>query len=92
MAGQEREVVEREIDRALVEEWDPLEVRATPGEHTEYRRFVPGIYSLLARGSSDVQVTRHLHQIERDELGHPELAARDLTPVVRTLRAIERSI
>ncbi|HEX6537161.1 MAG TPA: hypothetical protein VF041_21445 [Gemmatimonadaceae bacterium] len=92
MPGTEREEAERAIDRALLDQWDPLGVRETPGPHDEYRRFVPGIYSLLARGGSDVQVTRLLHQLERDELGHPELAARDLTPLVRTLREIERSI
>ena len=92
MASTERQDVERAIDRVLLDQWDPLGVREAPGEHEEYRRFVPGIYSLLARGGSDVQVARHLHQLERDELGHPELATRDLTPVVRTLRESERSI
>lgn len=92
MPGTEREVIEREINRVLVEQWDPLGVHTQPGEHDEYRRYVPSVYSLLARGASDVQVARFLHQIERDELGHPELAQRDLTPVLQTLRALEREI
>lgn len=89
MAGQPRENVEAEIGRILVEQWDPLGVRATPEPHAEYAPYAHEMYSLLARGASDVQIARRLHQAERDELRHPELVTRDLTPLVRALRALE---
>jgi hypothetical protein len=91
MPGAGREAMERAIGNALLEQWDPLGVHERPGAHDEYAQYAPGVYSLLARGASDVQVARHLHKIEADELGHPELATRDLTPVLRTLRALERT-
>ena len=89
MAGQPRENVEAEISRILVEQWDPLGVRAKPAPHAEYASYANEMYSLLARGASDVQIARRLHQAERDELQHPELVTRDLTPLVRALRALE---
>ena len=92
MPESDRGAIERAIGEALLLQWDPLGVGAEPGEHPEYRRYVPDVYSLLARGASDVQIARHLHRLESDEFGHPELATRDLTAVLRTLRALERSI
>jgi hypothetical protein len=91
MSVPERQEIERAIGRALLEEWDPLNVHNEAGPHTEYTRYVPELYSLLARGGSDVQVARHLHQIEHRDFGGPEPPTRDLSVVLRTLRAIERS-
>jgi hypothetical protein len=87
-----RQAIENEIGRALLEQWDPLSVHAEPGDHHEYDRFVPEVYSLLARGASDTQVARYLHHLERDELGHPERIAAELTPLLQTLRALERRL
>lgn len=92
MSSPEHLEIERAIERALLEQWDPLNVHDAPGVHEEYHRYVHELFSLLARGGSDVQVARYLHRIEAEELGHPELAARDLTAVLHTLRAIERTI
>jgi hypothetical protein len=91
MPSGEREEIERAIGRALLEQWDPLGLHDRPGPHEEYARYVPELYSLLARGGSDVQVARHLHRIEHQDFGGPEPPTRDLGPVLRTLRAIERS-
>ncbi len=89
---QERAVTEGAIRCALLEQWDPLGVHEQPGEHEEYTKYVHDLYNLLARGGSDVQVARHLHTIERDEMGHPELATRDLSALLKTLRAIEKAM
>lgn len=90
MSDQERTTVEREISRALLETWDPLGVHDQPGVHQEYEGYAPELYSLLARGSSDTQVGRRLHQIEHEKFGGPELPTRDLSGVLRELRMIER--
>ena len=94
MPALERVQAEQVIERALLEEWDPLGVRDEPGAHREYVRYAPELYSLLARGGSDVQVARYLCQIEHRDFGGPapELPGRDVSAVVRTLRAIERRI
>jgi hypothetical protein len=88
MSAQGREVVEAEIGRILLEQWDPLGTRAGPAPGA-YAPYAHEVYNLLARGASDVQIARRLHQAERDELQHPELVDRDLTPVVRAIRALE---
>ena len=92
MPESDRVTIEQAIGEALLLHWDPLGVGAQPGVHAEYRRFVPDVFSLLARGASDVQIARHLHRLESDELGHPELATRDLTSVLRSLRELERKL
>jgi hypothetical protein len=90
--GLDRLAAEERIERALLEQWDPLGVASAPGEHPEYRSFAHEVYNLLARGASDAQVARYLHRYEDGELGHPELAACDLTPLVTRLRTIERQM
>ena len=80
---------ERKIAEVLLAQWDPLRVRDIPGTHEEYLGHAHSVYSLLARGASSVQVSRYLHHIESDEMHHPELAAKDLTPLLTALRAID---
>lgn len=92
MPDLDRPAAEACIELALLEQWDPLGVASAPGEHPEYHPFAHEIYNLLARGASDVQVARYLHRAEDGELGHPELASRDLTPLVNRLRTIERQM
>lgn len=87
-----REEVERSIARAMIDHWNPLGLSDSAEPHHEYDRFAHEVYSLLARGASDVQVARFLHRVEREELGHPELADAELTPLLTTLRSLERSI
>lgn len=88
----ERAAAEREIERVLLDQWDPLGVRASPADEHAYAPYAHEVYGLLARGASDVQIARHLHHIERDNLAHPELAGRDLSHVVRALRKLEAQI
>jgi hypothetical protein len=92
MSPESREATERAIERVLLDQWDPLGVREQPGPRAEYAPYVHDVYSLLARGASDVQIARHLHRIESEELHLPELASRDLTAIVRALRKVESSL
>lgn len=79
---------EREIAGVLLTHWDPLRVRDTPGTHTEYLTHAHAVYALLARGASSLQISRYLHQVESEEMHHPELVSEDLTPLLRALRAV----
>lgn len=79
---------ERAIADVLLQHWDPLRVRESPGTHDEYLTHAHTVYGLLARGASSVQISRYLHHVESDEMHHPELAAEDLTPLLKALRAI----
>jgi hypothetical protein len=92
MSSFDRLAAEERIERALLEQWDPLGVASAAGEHLEYRMYAHEVYNLLARGASDVQIARYLHRAEDNELGHPELASRDLAQLVTRLRTIEREM
>ena len=92
MSSLDRPAAEERIERALLEQWDPLGVANEPGAHPEYQPYAHEVYNLLARGASDVQIARYLHRAEDGELGHPELASRDLSPLVTRLRTIERQM
>lgn len=91
MASEKQVAIEAEIEAALLEQWDPLGKRGEPG-YDGYKAYAHDLYNLLARGGSDVQVTRRLHEAEAVELGHPELVERDISGLVRILRGIERRI
>jgi hypothetical protein len=92
MPSLDRSAAEARIERALLEQWDPLGVAQAPGEHPDYQPYAHELYNLLARGASDVQIGRYLHRAEDAELGHPELASRDLALLVTRLRTIERQM
>ena len=84
----DRATSEAEISRLLLEGWDPLGVRSQPGAEGQYLEYAHQLFGMLARGASDVQIARHLHHAESEELHHPELRERDLTPLVRALRSL----
>ena len=92
MPSLDRSAAEARIAHALLEQWDPLGVASALGEHPEYQPYAHELYNLLARGASDVQITRYLHRAEDSELGHPELASRDLAPLLSELRTIEHQM
>jgi hypothetical protein len=87
----DKQTAEDMIANLLLQHWDPLGVKENPGPHPEYAGYAHEVFGLLARGASDVQIARHLHRAERDELQKPELVERDLTVLVGELRAFENS-
>lgn len=91
MPDAKREQIESSITGILFNEWDPLGVHDQPDHANDYAKYAHDVYGLLMRGASDIQVGRHLHRIEREEMLHPEADARDLTAVLHTLRVLERS-
>ncbi len=84
----ERADAERAINALLAAQWDPL----ASHDAASYQHVGHEVYALLARGASDTQVGRYLHKVEREEMGHADADARDLTAVLTTLRAIERTM
>jgi hypothetical protein len=92
MSTENQLAIEAEIGKLLQDEWDPLGTRNEPEPHAGYPQYAHEIYNLLARGASDTQIGRRLHKAEADELHHPELTTRDLTPLLRALRAVEKRI
>ena len=93
MSAEPREAIEAEICQILADAWAPLGADASSEEAaSRYAAYAHEVYSLLARGASDTQIARRLHVAERDELAHPELTTRDLTPLTARLREIEHRI
>ena len=87
-----RDEAENAIQSVLLDQWDPLGVRAEAGPHTEYTAYAHEVMGLLLRGGSDVQVERYLRHVEGEVLHRADLAGHDLTPVVRALRGIEHQM
>ena len=99
MGTLDRTAAETAIAQALHDYWDapgsgaPMaDGTATPPAPTEYAAFAHELYTLLLRGGSDPQVERLLRAIEQEQLHRPELDGRDHTPVLRALRALERTM
>ncbi len=61
--------IEESIRRVLVEDWDPMGVRADRRRRREYDRHIPGIYALLVSGAPVEAVAQRLAQIEQDDMG-----------------------
>ena len=99
MGTLDRTAAETAIAQALHEYWDstgngaPATGDGGPdGRGAGYGEYAHELYTLLLRGGSDPQVERLLRSIEHERLHRPELEARDHTPVVRALRALERTM
>ncbi len=92
MSIENQTAIEAEIAQLLLDQWDPLGTRDLPEPREGYPKYAHEVYNLLARGASDTQIGRRLHQAEVGELNHPELSTRDLTPLLCALRAIEKRI
>lgn len=92
MSVEDREAIEAEIEAVLLEQWDPLGKRTDTTRYGGYKDYAHEVYNLLARGASDTQIARRLHEAEAKELDHPELIERDLSAMMRVLRKIESRI
>jgi DNA-binding NarL/FixJ family response regulator len=92
MTIENQAAIEAEIGQLLLDHWDPLGMRDQPEPHARYPEYAHEVYNLLARGASNTQIGRRLHQAESGELNHPELATHDLTPLLHALRLIEKRI
>ncbi len=92
MTAPQAGAAEREIAGILLAQWDPLRVRDTPGTHEEYLTHAHAVFALLARGASSLQISRYLHQVESEEMHHPELVSEDLQPLLKALRAVNLDV
>jgi hypothetical protein len=88
LKGRGREI-QRQIARILAEDWDPISVRGEPEAKGEYDMYVGGIYGLLARGATTIELAEHLESIEREKMGFPHSRAAHLLPIAERLRAVD---
>ncbi len=73
------------IQRILLNEWDPIEVRGIPEAKGEYDDYVGGVYRLLATGASPQKVAEHLAEVELTTMGLPRRAIESVLPVAEEL-------
>jgi hypothetical protein len=76
------------IRRILLNEWDPIGIRDTAECQDEYDRYIGGIYRLLARGATDLEIVDHLYQIESQQMLWPRPDKETLHPVAQSLRGL----
>ena len=96
MASNDRKVAKakamRQIDRlqAILRKWDPIGVQ--PGEFApadEYDSYAPHIVSLVARGCSVAELTRHMEELRTGIIGveaNPERDHEIAAEIVEALR------
>ncbi len=77
-----------EIDRILLEVWDPIGVNQISLARHEYSRYVAGVFELLASGASDEAIAEHLLRIATDVMGLTGLRIADMLPTLRAIRTI----
>ncbi|MBI5706707.1 MAG: hypothetical protein HZC36_06920 [Armatimonadetes bacterium] len=58
-----------EVDRILLEDWDPLDVREEPDAYDEYTNYAPLVIRRLMDGCSQEQICELLAHIELDWMG-----------------------
>ncbi|HTR36392.1 MAG TPA: hypothetical protein VMH80_10845 [Bryobacteraceae bacterium] len=63
-----RDIQDR-IRRVLMREWDPIGVDGVAEAADEYDSYIGGIYGLISRGASAVEISAHLRKLEIDEMG-----------------------
>ncbi len=87
MADRKKTAVEIQggIQRILLQEWDPIDVRGIPEAKDEYDDYVGGVYRLLATGASPQEVAKHLAEIEVSTMGLPRRAIESVLPVAEEL-------
>ncbi len=73
------------IQRILVQEWDPIDVRGIPEAKDEYDDYVGGVCRLLATGASPQEVAEHLAEIEVTTMGLPRRPIESVLPIAEKL-------
>jgi len=57
------------IQKALIEEWDPIGVRDVPEAQGEYDSYVPMLYDLLLLNKPDEEIFDYLWWVETEHMG-----------------------
>ena len=85
---QESRRIRQEIQRVLLDVWDPIGIQNEPNAQDEYDSYLGGIFGLLVSGASDEDLTTQLWQIATDQMGlSPK--RNDMASTVRALRKIQ---
>jgi hypothetical protein len=72
MAGKDRlriQEIQDKIRRVLMEQWDPIGVNDVPQAADEYDTYIGGIYGLIQRGVSELDISEHLRGLEIHQMG-----------------------
>jgi hypothetical protein len=76
------------IRQVLVEEWDPLGIRADPSSHPAYDCYVQDLTLLVLGGGSDADIADYFRGVETDRL---RLGGVDEPRLTRVLDALRRA-
>ena len=79
----------RAICKILWEQWDPIGVNDNPVTFDEYNAYTGGVYTLLARGASEGEITNHLRNIETNHTGLRGSGDEHLASVAAMLRTVD---
>jgi hypothetical protein len=88
MVWQDSDMVDKErsreirchIRRVLMAEWAPIGVSDIPEAADEYDSYIGGVYELLERGASAVNICDYLRNIEVDQMEMVDASRQPLLP------------
>lgn len=78
----------RQINRILLDQWDPIGVREEPAAQNEYEMYVYGAFRLLVDGASEQAIARYLLEIERERMGMDGTSGTHRLAVAASLKAL----
>jgi len=73
--------IHRQMRVVLARDWDPIGVGDAPGAFDEYYDYVRGAYDVAVETRSTHAVAQHLLEMERERMGLPSRAVREVLPV-----------
>jgi hypothetical protein len=79
--------VSRAVNRILLEQWDPLGIRAAEGPEDEYLSYVPQLIGRVQRGASDAELADYLGEVESRQMGLRVLPSVRRTEIAARIRA-----
>ena len=60
---------EKDVERILIDNWDPIGIADEPLAHDEYRPYVANLIALLKKSTPTEIIASKLLEIERAEMG-----------------------
>jgi hypothetical protein len=76
------------IRATLMNDWDPIGVKAEPAAADEYDMYSGALYEMLLREESETSIAAHLREIEMKRMGFAEAQTPSRIDVAKALKKI----
>jgi hypothetical protein len=80
--------IRAQIQRVLLEVWDPIGVKDEPNAQDEYDGYIGGLHELIVSGAPDSELIEYLYWAAHDHMGLDAARRSDMGSTVEALRKI----